>query len=131
MLRISNLTDYALILLTEMKENEVISATSLSQKTHIPLATTNKILKLLLKNNICKSKSGKTGGFYLSKSLNNISFLDVVQSIDNVNLHLTQCSEIHNNCELKIHCKISKKMNAIDKEIYTLLQKKFISDLLF
>lgn len=101
MLRISKLTDYALVLLTIMKKDKVLSSTILSKKTHIPFATTNKILKLLLKNNICYSKSGKNGRFYLSKPLDHISFLEVVQSIENINLHLTQCSEINNECYLK------------------------------
>lgn len=130
MLRISKLTDYSLVLLCALDENEVFSASYLSQRTGVPLATTNKILKTLVKSQICKSKNGKTGGFFLNKPSHTISILDVVYSIENTHPHLTECSEVDNRCQLKQHCKISKKMNLIDKEIHEILKNRFISDLL-
>ena len=130
MLNISKLTDYALVLLCELKENEVLSASILSKKTQIPLATTNKILKLLLIKNICKSRSGKTGGFFLSKPHEQISLLEVVTCIEDKSPHFTECSKTNNSCQLKNHCKISSKMQLIDKEITNILNKRFISDLL-
>lgn len=130
MLNISKLTDYCLVLLCELKEDEVLSASYLSKKTQIPLATTNKILKLLLIKNICISRSGKTGGFSITKPHNEISLLEVVQCIEDKTPHLTECSKANNNCQLKNHCKISSKMQLIDKEIINILNKRFISDLL-
>jgi FeS assembly SUF system regulator len=130
MLKISKLTDYALILLVELKENEVFSASFLSQKTKIPLATTNKILKLLVKGQICLSKSGVKGGFSLNTNPHNISLLEVIEAIENTIPHLTECSKNDNICQLKNHCKISVKMNIIDKEIHTILSNKSIADLL-
>ena len=130
MLKISKLTDYGLVLLTELKEDEVLSASFLSKKTQIPLATTNKILKKLLAKNICSSKYGKTGGFFLSKPHNNISLLEVINCIEDNPTHFTECSNINNQCQLKNNCKISSKMKLIDKEIHSILNQKFISDLI-
>lgn len=130
MLKISKLTDYGLILLTELKEDEVLSASFLSNKTQIPLATTNKILKKLLAKKICHSKYGKTGGFFLNKPHNNISILEVINCIEDIPTHFTECSNTHNQCQLKNNCKISSKMKLIDKEIHSILSKKFISDLI-
>lgn len=130
MLKISKLTDYGLILLTELKEDEVLSATVLSKKTSIPLATTNKILKKLLSNNVCASKYGKNGGFYLKQPHNQISLLQVIYSIEDNPPHLTECSKANNHCQLNGNCKISSKMKNIDKEIQTILNQKFISDLM-
>lgn len=130
MLRISKLSDYALIILTEMNQNDIFSAKTLSEKTAIPFATTNKILKLLVSAKICHSGRGKNGGFSLSKSLNEISVLDVIRAIDEKELSLTECSTTHSECQLKSYCKISRKMNSIDKEIFQILNKKFLSDLL-
>lgn len=130
MLRISKLSDYALIILTEMNEVDVFSSKLLSEKTSIPFATTNKILKLLVNSKICNSERGKNGGFSLNKSPNKISVLDVISAIDEKELSFTECSTVHSQCQLKSYCKISKKMNSIDKEIYNILSKKFLSDLL-
>lgn len=129
MLRISKLTDYALLILVEIQENKVLSASYLSEITKIPLATTNKILKLLTKDNICKSQSGKTGGFSLIIPKNQLSLLKVVHAIEGKPTSFVNCAN-NNHCELKNHCKISDKMNLIDQEINQLLSKKFISDLI-
>lgn len=130
MLKISKLTDYALILLCELKESDVLSANYLSKKTNIPLATTNKILKLLVSHSICSSKNGKNGGYCLYLSHDKISVLMVIKAIEENTPHLTECSNLDNTCQLKNHCKISGKMKLLDIEIHNLLNHKFISDLL-
>lgn len=130
MLRISKLSDYALIILTEMNQKDIFSAKTLSEKSSIPFATTNKILKLLVNAKICHSGRGKNGGFSLIKSLDQISVLDVIRAIDDKELSFTECSTSHSQCQLKSYCKISSKMNAIDKEIFHVLSKKFLSDLI-
>lgn len=129
MLKISKLTDYALIILTYMSEEKVLSATSISEQTKIPLATTNKVLKQLLFSKICSSRSGKMGGFLLNYSKNNISLLHVVQAMEGKIPTITQCGNNQTCCQLKPFCKISDKMNLIDKEIHAILSKRFISDL--
>ena len=130
MLRISKLSDYALIILTEMNQVDIFSSKFLSDKTSIPFATTNKVLKLLVNSNICRSVRGKSGGFSLSKPLTKISVFDVIFAIDEKEIALTECSTVQSACQLISYCKISKKMNTIDKEIHQVLSKKFLSDLL-
>lgn len=130
MLRISKLSDYALIILTEMNQKDIFSAKTLSEKSSIPFATTNKILKLLVNAKICHSGRGKNGGFSLIQPLDKISVLDVIRAIDEKELSFTECSTSHSQCQLKSYCKISNKMNAIDKEIFQVLSKKFLSDLI-
>lgn len=130
MLRISKLSDYALIVLTEMNQIDIFSSKILSEKTSIPFATTNKVLKLLVNSHICHSVRGKTGGFSLAKPLTEISVFDVIYAIDEKEVAIIECSTTQSACQLKSYCKISKKMNAIDKEIHQVLSKKFLSDLL-
>lgn len=129
MLKINKFTDYALLLLCELRENERINAITLSTITHIPLASTNKILKIFLKNNICTSKWGKGGGFTLIKPHHSITILDVVTLIEGSTPKLTQCST-DTACQMQKHCKISKKMQFIDKEINNILASKTIADLI-
>lgn len=128
MAHINKLTDYALIILSSMKEDEVISALNLSKKNLLPLATTNKILKKLTKYHICGSKKGKEGGYYLLRTKNKISLLSVIQALEDKNPSLTECST--GFCKLKQNCNIQEKMNIIDKEINSILSNKFISDII-
>lgn len=130
MLKISKLTDYALILLSEMHQQDVYSAQALSTKTKVPLATTNKILKKLAANHICYSKNGKHGGFGLNEPKNTISLLRVVNAIDDNGSNIIQCSSPHNVCQLQSHCKISKKMHFIDQKVQEVLSNYYISDLI-
>lgn len=147
MIRVAKLTDYALLLLTQFKETELHSAHELSEKSSVPLATTNKILKLLVKKQILNTKKGKFGGFYLAKNKNTISLLDIVTAIEG-NVNITEClsqeknqliqsishiktdNEVkkHMGCELKNICSIQNKMSKINDLINHILAEHKISD---
>lgn len=122
----NKLTDYAMMILLELNSTEVFSARHLSEKTKIPLATTNKILKLLAKSQLCESKNGKNGGFYLKKL--NISVLDVLNSMEENGTQLTECISHDKGCQLSSHCKISKKMRKLNDDLSAILNSYLISD---
>lgn len=114
-----------------MKVGEVISSQSLSERTKIPFATVNKLLRFLNKGGFCQSKGGKSGGFFLIKNHSDISLLDIIDCIEGNNTHFTECSSPQESeCQLKKHCKISKKIKLIDSEIRSILKQKFLSDLI-
>ena len=127
-MKLSKLADYALVILAEMPDG-LISARVLSEKTHLPLATTNKILKALTKNGICGSKGGKTGGFYLSKNKNGISIFDVMVAIDGRPPIFTHCTS-GIDCQIVAHCKIQKNSSVINDAISNVLQQTYVSNLL-
>ena len=128
-MKITKLTDYAILLLCEMKFGELISAKQLSEKVNIPFATVNKLLRLLTAVNICFSKGGKLGGFGLSRKHSEISLMDILLSIDDININFTACTNTEAKCQLKKSCKISVKMNLINDEIHDTLRKRYLSDL--
>jgi Rrf2 family protein len=129
-LHITKLTDYSLLLLCEMKVGEIVSSKVLSEKTKVPFATVNKLLRLLTQGGFCSSKGGKTGGFILTKPHSEVSLLDVISCIEGVEAHLTTCAGSKDtHCQLNKHCRISQKMKAIDGEIYAILGNRFLSDL--
>ncbi len=130
-MRITKLTDYGILLLCELKQDVVLSSKQLNIKTKVPLATINKVMRLLIGSKICTSKEGKNGGFYLLKPLNQISILDVISSIEGLYDGLTDCVDSNNNpCALAGSCKITNRMKTIDNQIYDLLKNKFLSDLI-
>lgn len=128
-MKMSKMTDYALVILADMNDNEIVSARVLSERTKIPLATTNKLLKALCKSSICNSKGGKTGGFSLAKTKNEISIFDVLVSIDGTPPIFTHCAS-GIDCIIKSHCKIQKNSAVINQAIISVLQKTKVQDLL-
>ena len=127
MIRITKLTDYALIILNELSINQTISAREISNITRVPYATTNKILKLLTPE-ICNAKGGKHGGYYLAYPPEQISLLKILQVMEGNNLSITECS--HGvDCSLNNFCKTKDKLNLINKEINSILSKRTLADL--
>jgi len=66
---ISNKIKYgmkALLYLTRLSENKVVSAARLSKELEIPKEFISKIMQSLVYQGILKSKKGKGGGFYLA-----------------------------------------------------------------
>lgn len=117
-----------MVILCELKEDSLLSANKISENTKVPLATTNKILRLLTQAKICASKGGKAGGFNLAMPPHTISLLQVIKAIEGYTPTFTQCIS-DTDCKIQKHCRISTKMQAIDKEINAVLSRKFISDL--
>lgn len=130
MVKLNKLTDYALIIICELDLENNKSAKLISKATHIPIATTNKVLKALLKNNLCQARIGKNGGFRLIKSHDEISVLDVVAAIEGKIFSFTECSRSSVDCSLKNTCKIVKKMISINEEIQILLKTKTLKQLM-
>lgn len=129
MFKLNKLTDYALIILCELSQNPV-SAQQISQLSSVPLPTTNKILKSLVKSKLALSKGGKNGGFYLAKSLELISLLDVLYSIEGNSHQIIPCVGTHSACNLKSKCKITKNMQTINFQLIDILKNKKVSELL-
>lgn len=128
-MKMSKMTDYALVLLADISDIETISARILSERTKVPLATTNKLLKALTKSNILRSKGGKTGGFSLTKTKREISIYDVLVSIDGTPPIFTHCAS-GIDCMIKSHCKIQKNSSIINQAIIDVLRNKTVQDLI-
>lgn len=130
MVKLNKLTDYALLIMCELNLENNKSAKMISEATHVPIATTNKVLKILLKNNLCQAKLGKNGGFKLNSPHSEISVLDVVRVIEGKVFNFTDCSKSNVDCSLKKTCKIFRNMLSINEEIQSLLRTKTLDKLI-
>ena len=93
MLRLTNLADYALVLICEVgRAEDRVNAQSLAAGTGIPVPTVSKILNALGKAGLLISHRGLKGGFTLSRPAADISMAEVIEAIDGP-LALTHCSE--------------------------------------
>lgn len=99
MIRLTNLADYAVILMCEMSHADSrLSAQGLAASTGVPVTTVSKILNLLSRASLLKSHRGIKGGFALSATPEEISVAEIIEAIDGP-IALTSCVNSGKNCE--------------------------------
>src|SRR5260221_8678251 len=84
MLRITKLTDYAVLVLSDMvrMEAQAHAARDIAERTLIPQPTVSKVLKLLGRAALVASERGKNGGYRLARAPGNISGADIVDAVE-------------------------------------------------
>jgi FeS assembly SUF system regulator len=124
MLRMSKLTDYALVLLTHMAQGDVPirTAQDLAERSRVPLPTVSKILKELSKAGLVVSHRGRHGGYVLSRPAARISVAAVVEAIEGP-VALTECSTSAGGCSLEPVCLAKGHWGPISRAIQRTLQR--------
>jgi len=109
MIKLSKLTDYAVVVLAVMAQERgtVVSASALAEKTHLPEPTVAKVLKILSKHGIILSVRGTNGGYKLEKTADQIDMASVISAMDGP-IALTACVDgsagccnLENSCPVK------------------------------
>lgn len=121
MIRLTNLADYAVLLMTEISSgyatNQLYSAGGLSDSTTIPVTTVAKILNLLGKADLLVSTRGLKGGFTLSRDPKDISMAQIIEAIDGP-IALTNCvSENRKDCNYEDLCHMRPHWTLINIKI--------------
>ena len=83
MLRLSKLTDYAVVVLVRLAETEgVQTSPGIAAATGIPEPTVAKVLKTLSSGGLVTSQRGARGGYRLLRPLTQIPVADVIAAVD-------------------------------------------------
>lgn len=92
MLRLSKMTDYAVVVLTTLAhaDGALHTANSLADRTGLPMPTVQKLLKLLTKGDLLHSHRGAAGGYSLSRGPDRISVVNIIEAIEGP-IALTDC----------------------------------------
>ncbi len=138
MVRLSKLTDYAIVLLTQMARRNsscggkiaIIATTALlSEATTLPRPTVSKVLKRLAKAGLLVAQRGATGGYALARPAEAISVADVVTALDGP-IALTDCTqESPPSCLMENHCPIHGHWNRVNSAIRDALQSVSLADM--
>jgi len=93
MLRISKMTDYAIMVMVELlaSQGEVLSAHALAERSRLELPTVSKVLKLLVKTGLVESYRGANGGYSLERNAQDISVAEIITAIEGP-IAMTECS---------------------------------------
>ncbi len=85
-MKLSRSTGYGLIAVGYIAKygetNTAVLASTVAEEYDIPLEYLLKILQLLVRANVLRSKRGPRGGFYLTKPLEQTSLLEIIEAVD-------------------------------------------------
>jgi FeS assembly SUF system regulator len=92
MIRMSKLTDYAIVLLAHLaRASGTLTAQELAARSRVPLPTVSKLAKELSKAGLVISHRGRNGGYGLARAADAISVAEIVEALEGP-IALTECS---------------------------------------
>ena len=131
MLRISKMTDYAVVLATHMAAVEgPHAARDLALQTQIPEPTTSKLLKKLTRAGVVVSQRGARGGYALARSPQEIGVHEVIEAIEGP-IAVTECSDesSDSSCEYETNCGVRANWQRINLAVQTALSGITLADM--
>jgi len=132
MLRITKLTDYAVLVLADMIRPDVgdaRAARDVAERTRIPQPTVSKVLKLLARSHLVLSERGKNGGYRLARGADAITVSDIVDAVEGP-IAVTECSsESRVCCELEGKCSTEHNWVRINDAIRQALRGITLADM--
>jgi FeS assembly SUF system regulator len=131
MLRLSKLTDYAIVILTYMAKNQddLYSAIGIAKATGVAQPTVSKILKELLKAKVLISTRGAKGGYRLARTAEKITVATVINALEGP-IALTECSVLEHCCEQVSSCEIGGVWGLINQTVFNALEAITLADML-
>lgn len=130
MLKISKLTDYAIIILGQMANDaeHTQTAAGLAEATGVALPTVSKILKILGKAGILKSTRGAHGGYLLAQAPEYTSVAAVINALEGP-IALTECEGERGGCEQSPNCHARSSWDVINRAVRAALESVSLADM--
>jgi FeS assembly SUF system regulator len=132
MLRLSNLADYGVVVMTAtartVSEGRLASATQVSGLTGIPVPTVAKLLGQLGRAGLLLSQRGVAGGFTLARPAVDISLADIVEAIDGP-IALTHCGQPGADCDLSHGCAVKPHWAPVNRAVKAALADVSLAEL--
>jgi FeS assembly SUF system regulator len=129
MLRLSRLTDYAVVALVRLSGAEgVATSPGIAAATGIPEPTVAKVLKALGSSGLVLSTRGAHGGYRLARPLTSISVAEVIVAIDGP-IALTSCVDGGSGCESMSLCPVAGRWDVVNDAIREALLGIRLSDM--
>lgn len=123
-------TDYALRAICFLaKDKRRLPVVELTKALKIPKPFLRKALQRLNKKGILKSYKGLGGGFLLVKPAEKILLIDLIQIFQGP-FQLNECFLKRKTCPRRNFCALKKKIDRIEKYVFSQLSSISIADLL-
>lgn len=130
MLRLSKLTDYAVVVLVRLSHGEPCQTSpGIAVVTGVPEPTVAKVLKALASAGLVTSQRGARGGYRLARPLSAIPVIDVVTAIDGP-IALTACVEgSGTECEAEHLCPVRGRWDPVNEAVREALRQITLADM--
>lgn len=132
MIKLSKLTDYAVVILGRMAvgDGRLQTASGLSEKTGLPEPTVAKVLKLLAKGGLIVSTRGVNGGYVLSKTPSEINMASVIVALEGP-VQLTSCVDGDDACcSHSPNCTMKGKWNPVNDAMQKALENVSLAQMI-
>ena len=124
LIRLSKLTDYAVVMLSHMaaREDDVYTTARLSERCAVPEPTAAKILKLLARASLLESQRGSNGGYELARPAAEITVAEIIVALDGP-IALAACVEGSlDHCGVEQLCSMRGNWNRVNRAIREALE---------
>lgn len=135
MLKLSKLTDYAVVVLVRLAHRpggpaeEVQTSPRIAAATGIPEPTVAKVLKALASAGLVTSQRGARGGYRLARPLAAVPVAEVIAAIDGP-IALTACVEGSNaGCEAESLCPVRGRWDPVNEAVRDALSAITLADM--
>jgi FeS assembly SUF system regulator len=130
MLRLSKLTDYAVVVLVRLSHADTVQTSpGIAAAIGIPEPTVAKVLKTLAAGGLVASQRGAHGGYRLMRKLAAIPVADVIAAIDGP-IALTACVDgTTGSCESEGLCPMRGRWDPVNEAIQQALSAITLADM--
>jgi FeS assembly SUF system regulator len=131
MIRLSKLTDYAVVLMAQMAraDNRVHTVTQLAESTGVPAPTVAKLMKILAPAGLMVSHRGAAGGYALSRPADRITVADIISALEGP-ISITSCVEgAGGNCGVELLCPMRGNWDRVNTAIRGALESVTLADM--
>ena len=129
MFRISKMTDYGTLVLSELGVDVAAptSAGDIAARIGLGGATVSKLLKRLARAGLVNSQRGSSGGYTLARPARDISAAQIIDAIEGP-VAITDCAA-EQHCELEAVCGVGSAWQGINRAIRNALETISLDDL--
>lgn len=131
MLRLSRLTDYAVVVLSQMAKTTgtVMNAVDLADATALPQPTVAKVLKLLARHSVVRSVRGAQGGYVLERPADRVSVAEIISAIDGP-VALTACvDEADGDCSVEQLCPMRGRWDRLNTAVQAAFESVTLAEI--
>lgn len=116
-MRLSSLADYAVVMMSAAARHGCgarLSAHVLSDETHVPLPTAQKLMQRLAQAGLLSSLRGSGGGFKLTRPASCITLADIIEAVEGPIAMTTCVDDAREDCALDQHCAVKPHWNVVN-----------------
>lgn len=131
MIRLSKLTDYAIVVMSEMaRDGGTLTVPCLADRTGVPAPTVAKVLKALAPAGLMTSQRGASGGYTLCRPATAISIAEIITALEGP-IALTACLEgADAQCGVESLCPMRGGWEKVNRAIRTALEEVTLADMM-